>query len=148
MILTKGIISRHMKQCCDLYNQDATSFEDVNYAIAISSLSRLAMDAYYRVILENEEVVGWVIATYTTTLLSGKRELAQQYYYSKFTGRKAVEAVLLVHRDLIKHAEKRGIQEVSSHSSHYDSTNVLCRILAKDGWLVQGYAAKYRTSHY
>lgn len=150
MEMLRGIISKHMKTCCDLYNADATIFEDVSYNIAFVGLSQMAMqpNAKFRVIIDNNEIVGWYIATVDKALLSGKSELTQQYYYSKFTGKKAVEAVRVAHADMVEIATRLKIQRVTSHSSHYDKTNTLCRILAKEGWMVEGYAAQYRTIHY
>lgn len=147
--LRKAKSREELKQCVDLYSeQEEDELFKIDRLVSLTNLTSQSKLEFFRVIMENEKVSGWILAHKTLNQFNGLNELSQQFYTSSFSGLKAVKAVVLAHKEMINYAEACRIPVVTSHASHNDLALVLPRILAKNGWSTRGYFALWKTSWY
>ena len=149
MYIDKHRSPAELAYCVDLYMaQDNDEMLEADRNVSLQNLSDLAKREFFRVIREGDEIVGWVLAGRSKLLLRDTLEFTQSFYTSIFTGKRAVEAVILAHEAMIAYAEKHRIALVTTHASANDTQFTLCRILAATGWQTNGYLAQWKTSHH
>lgn len=99
--------------------------------------------AYFKLIEYEDDIVGFVLADLHKPDMHGLPVARQIFYASNLKTVKAVKALVLAHEGIIEWGRSRGAKHVYSSSSHMDSSNQLCRILAKHGWRTYNYLAIY-----
>jgi hypothetical protein len=94
------------------------------------------------------KLVGWIYGREANISHMNNKVFQQQYYASSLTGVAAVKLLTLLHDHMLSYAEDKGYEIVLSAGSHMDSSNVLARVLAKNGWDTRGYLAAKKTKFF
>jgi hypothetical protein len=98
---------------------------------------------YIKLIIDNNQLVGFIMATSAMSKHSKDRYMLQEYYCTNLNGFKSAKAVKLSHNDLVEYAKKNKYKFVYSQGSHMDPEHVFTRLLEKFGWDRRGHIAKY-----
>lgn len=147
MIIDKIRNSAEYEVCAQLYIELAEgSMFEMDLAVSTLNLHHAAKSGFLRVIRESETdntIRGWILGEVVQLRFCPHTHLEQTFYMSNYSGFKAAKAVILAHNALIEEAKRRRITVVSSHASHMDKDLVLCKILEKQGWKIQGYLCRF-----
>lgn len=147
MIIDKIRNNAEYEVCAKLYIELAKdSMFEMDLATSTLNLFNAAKSGFLRVIREDDAIRGWILGEVVQLRFCNHIQLEQTFYMSNFSGFKAAKAVILAHDALVNEAKRRRLSFVTSHASHMDKDLVLCKILAKQGWQVQGYLCQLRLS--
>ena len=103
---------------------------------------------YVKIVEEDSEIIGWMYAN-IIDIDHIEYPVYQQFYcQSIVSGIKAFKVIKLLHEDLIRDAERKGIQLIISNGSQFDSNFTFSKILEKLGWIRRNYINIWKTSHY
>lgn len=145
----KAIIAtseEQLRECAIMYmSQNDMEFFPIDREKCIQSIiSHWKEGSFIRVLVDNNALVGFIMATSGTSKHNYGRHLTQEYYCSNQKGYKAAKAVIVAHEALLAYAKTLPFEFVLSSCSHMDPTFVFSRILEKRGWMRRGYMAIYR----
>lgn len=136
--------------CVDLYLAfNDFSFMPANRIKAIRELAHaVRMNKFVLMAEFDGKLVGWIYARDAHISHIENKALQQYYYASNLTGIRAVQLLTTLHQRMFDYAEEQGYEIVLSAGSHMDTTNVLPRVLSKNGWDTRGYLAVKKTKFY
>jgi hypothetical protein len=134
-----------LKQCADMYiSQNDFSFINIDTKFCYESIVKHWKTLQYiKLIIDNNQIVGFIMATSSMSKHSKDKYMLQEYYCTNLSGFKAAKAVKISHNDLIEYAKKNKYKFVYSQGSHMDPEHIFTRLLEKFGWDRRGHIAKY-----
>jgi len=132
-------------KCVELYAAlNDYSFIDIDSSFCYENIIKHWKTLQYiKLIIDNNQIVGFIMATSSMSKHSKDKYMLQEYYCTNLSGFKAAKAVKLSHNDLIEYAKKNKYKHVYSQGSHMDPEHVFTRLLEKFGWDRRGHIAKY-----
>jgi hypothetical protein len=137
-----------LDKCLNISLNHFAEFESVEISIdedfCKSNLFSLARRGdFFRVVKQDEEIVGWIAAKIATPYLHSKdKVLYQLYYHTNLSGYIAVKALILVHEAMIESAKEKRIRLVVT-SSELENSDSFNRILMKQGWIKRNKSLIY-----
>ena len=100
---------------------------------------------YFRILEENNEVVGWISADVRpASLYSDLKALTLVMYHTTLKGRAAIYALIDVHDDMLDFATRNRL-ELTITSSIQKSRKTFARILVREGWTDYDYILLKKT---
>jgi len=145
MQVTKPTSEQQLKFCTDMYiGQNDNSFINLDSQYCYENIIKHWKSLnYIKLIIDNNQIVGFIMASSTVSKHSKDKFIVQEYYCTNLIGFKSARAVKLAHEDLIENAKKNKFKFVISQGSHMDPNHVFTRLLEKFGWDRRGHIAKY-----
>jgi len=142
--LRKPRSKAELEHCIRLYKAVIDeSFTPVSLERLLLTVPRISV---LRIAVDNSgEIVAFIAAQDIQHTHIPSRVLQQQYYFSIYKGFKAVRALQIMHSELVREAEIRGIPIVLAQCSHVDTSFQLSRALELAGWDRCGYLAVRKT---
>jgi len=120
------------------------NFVNIDKEYAISCLIKHWRSLnYIKLIVDENEIVGYLLANNGYNKHNKDKFLIQEYYCSNLKGFKSARAVKLSHEDLINYAKQNKFNYVVSQGSYMDENHIFTKLLEKFGWERRGYLAKY-----
>ena len=148
MIIRPLLTVQEAEICVDMYlAHNEPDFLPADRKVALRNLITAAKRKKFVVVIEDNGIRGFLLATVGGNLHTDVPILNQNYYCSNYTGTKAVKAVVETHKALIDYAEENKIAFILSSGSHQDETNIFARILERNGWKRRHFLACWHTSH-
>lgn len=150
MEIRKAANIKEVEKCVELYyNYNDNALMPADYDKSLRNLvSVWRQGSFFRVIVSNNEVVGWIYCVLTDMSFVKYPVFQQAFYFSSLSGFKAARALLLAHESMVKEAEEKEYKICVSAASHEDTRRVLCKLLKKAGWTVKGHLAVFHTKHF
>jgi len=136
---------QQLKFCADMYiSQNDNSFINLDSQFCYENIIKhWKCLNYIKLIIDNNQIVGFIMANETISKHSRDKFIAQEYYCTNLSGFKSARAVKLSHEDLTEYAKKNKLKFVISQGSHMDPDHTFTRLLEKFGWDRRGHIAKY-----
>ena len=147
MILTKPLNKDEIVKCVDMYIVHDTWLRSCRKTAINTLYTAWHTNKYVRIVKDKDEIIAFL---YAEIVKSGHYDfyILQQNYFCSIGGIKGIKAMLMLHDDLVQHAEELNIKLVISPGSHFDEENKFTKALEKHGWERRGFLAAYKTSHY
>lgn len=103
----------------------------------------IANNDFVCILYKDEKCVGGIVATISRTTLCSREALMQTSYNCTLDGSIAISAIKLLHRMMLEFCRRSGIYYAISTCGPFDTKQILCRVLEKDGWTREGHQAFY-----
>lgn len=136
--------------CVDLYMASPYGYDPIGATdrrLSIANFKRLLINGTHKLICgyRDGKLVAFLLARIGAVNLHSKAVgISQEYYVTNMTGFSAARVLKMTHELMCKIGENAGVEVATSHCSHLDNEQVLCKILAKAGWEQCGYVVYRR----
>jgi hypothetical protein len=128
------------------YEIPGTDILSMNEEVAFKNLNYHARSGKFvrALVNDDDKIIAWLYADKSAPQHTDEIGLQQVYYACNQHGKIAVDAVKLLHREMVEYARNRNVPILFSQGSPFDEKNVFTRILEKDGWTRFGFLAVKR----
>jgi len=145
IVLRRPTTILEINTCVDSYSDFFdTKFLPISREASIKGLVDYSRKDKMEIALtEDGEYLGFMVSEKLIIDFSNVAVFKQQYMFT-VGGYQGVKTLLALHRSMVVKAKASGCKYCLSEGSTEDSTNVLARVLEKDGWYRKHYAASLR----